>query len=298
MQFVHQPLVWGFLLVLLPLLIHLINMLRHKRVEWAAMEFLLASYRKHRRWVWLKQLMLLLLRMGAVAAVVAMLAQLVTQAEWSRLFGQRTTHHFVLLDDSLSMDDRSGNGSAFDRGRRAISQLTADASSGDQQQRITLLRYSAAHAGSAELAATLPDLNAEPIVAPLEVLLERRGRTLTHSQLALQPRPALEIIEKLIGATRNEQCVLHVVSDFRRSDWSEPAEIREILTRLARSGTEIQLVRCVENSAANLAITSLSPEVGTQAAGVPLLMQAVIKNLSDEPVQRVRLRAKSTFYPQ
>ena len=64
MQFVHQPLTWGFLLVLLPLLIHLINMMRHRRVKWAAMEFLLQSYKKHRKWIWLKQLLLLLVRMA------------------------------------------------------------------------------------------------------------------------------------------------------------------------------------------------------------------------------------------
>jgi len=29
MQFVHAPLTWGFFLVLVPLLIHLINMMRH-----------------------------------------------------------------------------------------------------------------------------------------------------------------------------------------------------------------------------------------------------------------------------
>ena len=43
MQFVFQPLAWGFLLVLLPLLIHLINLVRHRRTQWAAMEFLLES---------------------------------------------------------------------------------------------------------------------------------------------------------------------------------------------------------------------------------------------------------------
>ncbi|MFM8215347.1 MAG: BatA domain-containing protein, partial [Pirellula sp.] len=50
MQFAYSPLAWGFLLVLVPLLIHLINLVRHKRTPWAAMEFLLESYRKNRRW--------------------------------------------------------------------------------------------------------------------------------------------------------------------------------------------------------------------------------------------------------
>ncbi len=44
----------------LPVLIHLINMMRHRRVKWAAMDFLLQSYKRNRNWIFLKQLLLLL----------------------------------------------------------------------------------------------------------------------------------------------------------------------------------------------------------------------------------------------
>ncbi|MFZ4733882.1 MAG: BatA domain-containing protein, partial [Pirellulales bacterium] len=53
---------WGLPLAAAPIIIHLINLLRHRRVEWAAMEFLLASQRKYRTRVLLKQLLLLALR--------------------------------------------------------------------------------------------------------------------------------------------------------------------------------------------------------------------------------------------
>src|SRR4051794_29723333 len=120
MLFLHQALTWGFLLALVPLLIHLINMMRHQRVQWAAMEFLLQSYRKHRQWIWLKQLLLLLARMAAVALIVALLAHLITRDRWLRFFGEQTTQHYVLLDDSYSMSERTSGASAFDVARQAI----------------------------------------------------------------------------------------------------------------------------------------------------------------------------------
>src|SRR6188508_3622974 len=98
MQFVHSALTWGFLLALVPLLIHLINMMRHRRVQWAAMEFLLASYKKHRRWVWLKQFLLMLSRIAIIALIVLMCAQWITQDQWLSLFAGKATHHYVLLD--------------------------------------------------------------------------------------------------------------------------------------------------------------------------------------------------------
>src|SRR4029079_4029980 len=142
MQFVYQALTWGFLLALLPLLIHLINMMRHKRVKWAAMEFLLQSYKKHRRWVWLKQFLLLLARMAAVILLVAMLAQLKTRDQLLALFGGKATHHYVLLDDSYSMSARVAGQSAFDAARQVIASIVNGAKSADNPQKLTLLRYS------------------------------------------------------------------------------------------------------------------------------------------------------------
>jgi succinate dehydrogenase/fumarate reductase cytochrome b subunit len=52
----------GAALVSLPILIHLINRMRFKRVPWAAMEFLLKSMKRNRRRLIIEQLLLLALR--------------------------------------------------------------------------------------------------------------------------------------------------------------------------------------------------------------------------------------------
>ena len=57
----------------MPLLVHLINMLRHRRQRWAAMDFLLASYRKQKKWIRLRQLLLLLSRLAVAAVLIALL---------------------------------------------------------------------------------------------------------------------------------------------------------------------------------------------------------------------------------
>src|SRR3990172_7059636 len=122
-SFVHYPLLWGLLLVGVPVLIHLINMLRQRRVPWAAMEFLLASQKKHRTWVILKQLLLLLLRMLAVAAVVLMLAQPLLESEWGQWIGGGRTHHVVLLDDSFSMSDRWEDTNALEQAKGVVRRI-------------------------------------------------------------------------------------------------------------------------------------------------------------------------------
>ncbi|MFM8804045.1 MAG: BatA domain-containing protein, partial [Planctomycetia bacterium] len=112
---------WGLPLAAAPVVIHLINLLRHRKVPWAAMEFLLASQRKYRTRVLLKQLLLLLLRVAAVLGIVLSLAQPRWKTALGRMLGGGRTAHVVLLDDSYSMGDLSADGrlgeaSCFDRG--------------------------------------------------------------------------------------------------------------------------------------------------------------------------------------
>ncbi|MEM9828952.1 MAG: BatA domain-containing protein, partial [Planctomycetota bacterium] len=68
-MFLYPALVAGFAFVAVPLLVHLINLLRHQKRRWAAMDFLMASYRKQRKWIRMRQLLLLLSRL-AVAALL------------------------------------------------------------------------------------------------------------------------------------------------------------------------------------------------------------------------------------
>src|SRR5260370_19019067 len=52
----------GLALISLPIIIHLINRMRFKRIRWAAMEFLLKSQKRNRRRLIIEQLLLLALR--------------------------------------------------------------------------------------------------------------------------------------------------------------------------------------------------------------------------------------------
>lgn len=303
MQFVHQPLTWGFLLVLVPLLIHLINMMRHRRVKWAAMDFLLQSYKKHRKWIWLKQLLLLLMRMAAVALVVAMLAQWVSRGQWLDLLGGRPTHHYLVLDDSYSMSDRLGGASAFEVGSAAVQRIGARLAVAAQggTQKFTLIRMSRAARGSAAPADgpdfdQVLDFHGQIIGADFDVLLEARRNAWQVTELAAAPGPALRLLRELIGLTGNEQRHVYIVSDFRTNLWENPAEARRLLQEIEQSPAEIHLVSCVREARQNLALVDLAPADETRAAGVPLFVHAAVKNFGPDPARNVQLKIRTDFY--
>src|SRR2546428_476109 len=107
MEFFLHPwyMVVGGALVSAPILIHLINRMRFKRIRWAAMEFLLKSQKRNRRRLIIEQLILLMLRCLLVLLAAFLVARFVGQALAST--STSTTMHMVLLDDTVSMQDRA-----------------------------------------------------------------------------------------------------------------------------------------------------------------------------------------------
>src|SRR4051794_28016104 len=86
----------GGLLISAPIIIHLINRMRFKRLRWAAMEFLLKAQKKMRRKLIIEQLILLLLRILLVLLAGLLLARFL----WAKAASDEGTTHFLLLDDT------------------------------------------------------------------------------------------------------------------------------------------------------------------------------------------------------
>jgi len=301
MQFVYQSLTWGFLLAFLPVLIHLINLVRRRRVKWAAMEFLQQSYRRHRKWIWLKQWLLLLTRMAIIALVVALVAQWVSRQQWLALLGGSSTHHYLLLDDSYSMSERTGAGSAMDSAKQAISQIAEQAMLRTTPQKFTLIRFSraAAVAGRPDADAIvdrIADLNGEQVDARFNELLEEHQGQIEASQLAAGPRAALELVNQLLENSADETNLIYLLSDFRENQWSRPAELKRALTATQQVSEAIHLVRCSKQLQANLAITDLRAGEETRAAGVPLFVHVSVRNFGTDTARRVPVRIRSQFY--
>ncbi len=318
-------------LAAVPILIHLINMMRHRRVQWAAMDFLLASYKKHRNWIWLKQLILMLMRVAAILLAVLMLAGVgCREDQFASFFGGRTTHHYVLLDDSFSMSERVGGAFAFDRALQVVKNIAQHTREGEGRQRFTLIRFSRAAASAAETAsvpsaakpasqepgsdrtqrpaatnaqranspdaAVVADLNAEYVDSEFDERLEEVTRGLESSQLSVGPTPALQLVRQLLAEKGDENRLVYVVSDFRTNEWSNPTEQKKQLQELAEADAELHLISCVEQEQANLAITDLAPTNETRAAGVPLFVNVMVKNFGRTTARNVQIKVRSTFY--
>lgn len=272
----------GAALIALPVIIHLINRLRYRRVKFAAMEFLLQSQQRNRRRILLEQLLLLLMRMAIVAGIVMLIARLVLNPSELSLFRGAKSHHVVLLDDSGSMRQRWAETSAFEESLSVINQLLSEGAQRPNTQTFSLLKLSRPE----QPFASQRDIN-DALVLEMATKLEPQIFSCTHQQLDLIA--GLKAAQKYLGEEKGTVQHLHVISDFRERDWKDQKAIAAILEELTSAGVTVNLVKTVPEAPSNLAVTELTAAVQVAAAGVPLRLKVGVTNFGGDAAQDVRV---------
>lgn len=285
-HFLNPAFFWpGMAMIAAPILIHLINRLRFRRVRFAAMEFLLASEQQNRSRILLEQLLLLLFRIFIVALIALLIARLIIDPSQLSMFQGAKTHHVVLLDDSGSMRDRVGEETAFEQAKSVILRLASEGARRPGTQRFTLLLMSQPESTYANLGERDIDSQfVEELVSKLESLEP------THQRVDLVA--GLEAAGQRLTDDRAAARHLHVLSDFRKSDWVGTPTVSEAIKSLDESDVSISFVRAVPASHENLAIINLTGAVEVAAAGIPVQLSVTVENFgqreaTDVPVSVV-----------
>ncbi len=312
--FSSSPSVWAGLIsgaIAIPILIHLINLVRHKTVRWAAMEFLLKSHKRNRNYVWLKQMLLLVARIAMLLIALFLLGQVGCDGDRiARLLGGRSTHHYVLLDDSFSMGQRGENENdptAFDRAKATLS-LIAGRAKDRQNQKFTLLRYSQAENVAEDVGAT-NDTSGSPrsrtadienilVDSQFDALLETVKGTMEVSWFGGGIESGLTRVKTLVEERSDENAIVYVLSDFRRKDWDAPEQVASDLADIRGTGGAIELINCAATDDSNVAVVDLQPVGSIRVAGTPLMMQLKVKNFGRDVVTKVQANIATTSYSQ
>ncbi|TWT84013.1 hypothetical protein CA13_54870 [Planctomycetes bacterium CA13] len=296
-MFLYPALTIGFLFVAVPLLVHLINMLRHRRQKWAAMDFLLASYRKQKKWIRLRQILLLLSRLAVAAVLIAMLCGWTGGGQMLGMLGGSTTHHVVILDDSYSMGDSSGGVSAYSRALLSLQDLTRRLASDDGIHELTVMRSSRAAMtirGGSDSGDSAADLSAQTVTSDARLI--NRVMATEASPVQTDLVAAIDLAGELIRNAPADQKVLYIASDFRQRDWAAPQRLAESMRGISGDDVSIRMIDCALSPMSNLAVTDISPIRDVWVAGVPVVVNATIRNYGPTNVSNVSLETRVYHY--
>ena len=129
--FLYPAFLLGLLAASLPILIHLLNRRRLKRVQFPAVRFILLSQKRISRSYRLRHWLLLALRTLAVVFLALLLANPIFQSGAGLFAGSGPVSLVVLLDNSLSMT-WSGDGNGFKQAKEAARLLISGLNEGDR----------------------------------------------------------------------------------------------------------------------------------------------------------------------
>ena len=278
----------GGALISSPIIIHLINRMRFKRIRWAAMEFLLKSQKRNRRRLIIEQLILLMLRIFLVLLVAFLVARFIGGALGSS--GQGTMH-VVILDDTPSMGDRWGEQgetrTAMDLAKEQIKQVAKQAALANSAQHMQIFRLSDLQIDP-EKARPLFDKRLDNLA---EDDIARALDSIKPTMLHVDPVQGIKKGMVIFNAVPQGQKILHLVGDFRETDWAKGSQLEELnaqVGKLLEAGINLSLLdtahpfrsetKDVLLNHDNLAIVDFRAESRMAAEGVPIEFTVKIQN--------------------
>jgi hypothetical protein len=130
-DFLNFAMVAGGVAAGVPILVHLLNKRRFKRVPWGAMMFLRASLSRVSRRIRMENFLLLLLRILIIAAIVAAFMRPYVKTKFTLFGGQSKTAMVILIDGSLSMQYERDGKMNLEHAKQAAKDLVNSLKKGD-----------------------------------------------------------------------------------------------------------------------------------------------------------------------
>ena len=289
--FVNPALLAGTLLALVPLAIHLLNRQRYKPMPWAAMRFVLAAYRKTRRRAQLENLILLLLRMAAVALLALAIARpFVGDRSPLAALAQSRRDVAIVIDASASTAYRADVKSSFERIVERAREIVLELDAGRDDR----VRVIVASARPRLVAWRRPD-------EALSMLGTLQAPTDESLDLAAALGEVVRLAEEDARGSTQSSLEVRLLTDLQRTNFESGGEqdgapaLREQLEALSKLGCRVAVedLGPREDVPPNLGVAAIEPLAEVLGPQAPCDVAVTVRNFG--PVARNGVRVTLTI---
>lgn len=269
MTFLNPFVLFGLLAASIPILIHLLNFRKPKKVDFSSLAFLKELEKTSMQRVRIKEWLLLALRILAVCCLVLGFAQPILQGSATDATFSKTLYG-IILDNSLSMKLKNGNGTYLTQAKKVANELVQQSKKGDE-----FLLQTTASGGISQRAFFK---SKEALLKEIAVIDAQPDA----KSLIGTVKKAIRQMETV--GNRNKE--LYVMSDLQRSTFLDSLEAIE-----KQSGTHLVLVPVGDPLPTNIAITDVQLESRIVEEGQPVKMTATLQNFSDKRLDNYSVQA-------
>lgn len=268
MAFLNPAILIALAAASIPLLLHLLNLRKLRRVDFSSLRFLKELQKTRIRRVKLKQWLLLLLRTALIIFAVLAFARPVLKGT-SGLPGARATGTAVIiLDNSVSMLVKDEGGERFRQGKKAALEILNEIQEGDEAAVVSLTDPGAALDRGVSR-------NRETVIRDVEDMEVGYGK----ASLA----DALGVAQSLLEASQNLNREIYIITDAQRINAEGLANAPVLINEDAR--VRILPVGLNRDVPANVGIDSVRIISTILEADRPLEIRAWVTNYGEERIE-------------
>ncbi|MFN7182087.1 MAG: BatA domain-containing protein, partial [Planctomycetota bacterium] len=281
MGFLNSGFLYYLAFASIPIIIHILNKQRYKRIKWAAMEYLRLALQKVRRRIQMEELLLLIIRTLIVALLVGAFAKPYIKSSKLAFLGGESKYYIFVLDSTLSMSLARDGISNFQKAKENLIKFI-DGISQNPQNRISIILFKK----------PIENLVREPISD-----FERAKQLITEiniSKTSGNIKQLFSEIEQLVVSEKTADMVkeIYFLTDLQSYHWRqvlEDEEFKENIAKIFKNNGRITIVDFGKEEYKNVTITKLYSNKRIVFKNVTNQFIVSVKNNSPHSAQVVKL---------
>lgn len=259
MIFAYPAFLWALLAVSIPVIIHLFNFRKYKKVYFTNVKFLKALQQETQSKSRLKELLILAARILAIACLVLAFAQpILPNHTGAKQLGKKSIS--IYLDNSFSMEAVNKQGTLLDNAKRRATEIINAFGNGDKFQIIS-----------------------NDFEGKQQRLLSKEDALTAIEEVKLSSavKNASQVIKRqsdFLNGQKSKQKQIYLISDLQQSTFDATAFVND-------TAIDVNIVPLKANQTANVYIDSCWFESPVQQKGFILKLHATIVNRSSKPIE-------------
>ena len=277
----------GIIAITAPIIIHLLNRRRFKKVDWAAMDFLLEAQRLNRRRVRLEEIVLLILRCLAMVLIGLLISRPSLNVDMAGVFDAGQTERVIILDDSLSMGSGLKGEKPIDRLSTSLTKGFEALANNNDQDLITIVRTT----DPSRFSPNASTLNEDSISEILNGFKEIEASDKQGDLIS-----ALNQVNNSFESKEsNFRKVVYLLSDLRKADWNDSKtansneSVTDLIKKISEKASGFYIVDLGEGEEGNALIELVEPIDKTIVNGVPSDFEVSVRNYGDKVINDVEI---------
>ena len=264
MTFLNPAILFGLLAASIPVIIHLLNLRKLKKIEFSTLQFLKELQKNKIRKIKLKQWLLLALRVLIILCIVTAFARptLVGVSIGGTTSAAKTTAVFI-LDDTFSMSVIDENGSYFNQAKETIKDLLTQFEEGDEVGVILVSHQPE----EIELTSNLNKFKEEVDAVSISSASGKLNNAIIKAA-------------EVIGNTKNFNKEIYLFTDFQKGRLASDDEIIDLKEQLAEQ-VRLYSFDYSGKEVTNFGIDDFKINTQIFEKDKPVKFEAVVKNYSE-----------------